>query len=504
MSFISPAIKKYMQWRIQSVMNFVHNPIEMQTSVFNDLIGRAQYTHFGKKHDFNQINSIKDFKNAVPLHEYHNFQPYIYRILHGEQNTTWPSPIQWFAKSSGTTSDVSKFIPVSQESLKENHFKSGKDVLALYLNAFPQSHIINGKCLTIGGSHQINQLNTQSFYGDLSAVVLQNMPFYTHVMRAPNLQVALMEDWEEKLDAIIYDVYKEDITYIAGVPTWTLILMKKILEISKTDNILDVWPNLELYLHGGVSFKPYRKQFESIIQSQNMRYYDTYNASEGFFAAQNDINTEGMLLFLNHGIFYEFMPTEEYGKENPETINLQDVEIGKNYGLVISTNSGLWRYIVGDTIQFVSKNPYKIIVSGRLKHFINTFGEEVIIENTDTAIQKACDSTGAKVNDYTAGPIYMDKNVSGGHEWIIEFEELPVSLATFSEHLDRNLQLVNSDYKAKRHKDIALKMPIVHRMQIGGFNDWLRSKNKLGGQHKVPRLSNDRKYLEEIQPWIKP
>lgn len=503
MNFISPAIKRYMMWRISSIKNFIQHPIDSQKEVFNDLISRAEYTEFGRIHNFSSIHSLKDFKKSIPIHEYEDIKPYIDRILHGEKNILWPSPISWFAQSSGTTTDKSKFIPVSQETLDDNHFRSGKDVLAIYLNLFPNSNVINGKCLTIGGSHQINKLNADSYYGDLSAVVLQNMPFYTHVMRAPNLQVALMEKWEEKLDAIIDDVYKEDITYIAGVPTWTLILIKRILDIAQTDNLLDVWPNLELYLHGGVSFKPYESQFKSIIQSDKMHYLENYNASEGFFAAQNSFDDEGMVLFLNHGIFYEFMPTEEYLKENPETIQLRDVEIGKNYAIVISTNSGLWRYLVGDTIQFVSKHPYKIKVTGRLKHFINAFGEELIIDNSDYAINKACETTGAKVNDYTAAPIYMGDKNTGGHEWIIEFDHLPVSLEIFTQHLDNYLKESNSDYEAKRQNDLALKMPIVHRMQIGGFNDWLKSKGKLGGQNKVPRLSNERKYLDELLAWLR-
>lgn len=502
MNFITPAIKRYMKWRISSVNNFINYPIDAQKEVFNDLMSRGQYTTFGRKYNFDQLNSLADFKKAVPIHEYEDIQPYIDRVLRGEQNVLWSSPIQWFAKSSGTTSDKSKFIPVSQETLDENHFRSGKDVLAIYLNLFPNSNVINGKCLTIGGSHQINQLSADTYYGDLSAVMLQNMPFYTHIMRAPNLQVALMDQWEEKLEAMIKDVFHQDISYIAGVPTWTLILIKKILEKANTDNLLEVWPHLELYLHGGVSFKPYESQFKSIIKSDSMHYLENYNASEGFFAAQNSFDEEGMVLFLNHGIYYEFMPVEEYGKDQPETLSLQDIELDKNYALVISTNSGLWRYLVGDTISFVSKFPFKIKVTGRLKHFINAFGEELIIDNADFAIQKACETTGAKVNDYTAGPIFMDNDQTGGHEWIIEFDTLPTSLSTFTEYLDQYLKESNSDYEAKRQNNLALRLPIIHRMPINGFNQWLDSKGKLGGQHKVPRLSNHRQFLEEILPWL--
>ncbi len=502
MSILSPAIKRFIKLRMSAIDNFVLNPIDTQKQVFNDLVGSAQFTEYGKQHNFEHINSIKDFKENVPVNDYDALKPYIQKILEGQQNILWAEPINWFAKSSGTTSDKSKFIPVSKDALDDTHFKSGKDVLSLYLRQFPQSDIVSGKCLTIGGSHQINQLNAESYFGDLSAVMLQNMPLMGQVMRAPELSVALMEEWEAKIEAIIYSVFNENITYIAGVPTWTMVLIKRILEISGESDLHKIWPNLELYIHGGVSFTPYRKQFQQLIPSASMNYMETYNASEGFFAAQDDINEEGMLLFLNHGIFYEFMPMEEYGKEQPRTLQLEEVEAGKNYALIISTNAGLWRYLVGDTIQFTSLRPFRIKVSGRLKHFINAFGEEVIIDNSDHAIAEACRITGAIVNDYTAAPVYMSEADNGAHEWIIEFERLPVPLSVFTEEMDKALQAVNSDYEAKRHKDIALRMPIVHQMQAGGFNSWLKSKGKLGGQHKVPRLSNERTYLEEILAFL--
>jgi hypothetical protein len=502
MSIISPALKGYMKLRLNSIDNFMLNPIDTQQQVFNDLIGSAQFTEYGKKYSYDTINSIADFKNNVPVNDYDTLKPYVHRIMEGEQNILWPSPINWFAKSSGTTSDKSKFIPISKEVLDENHFKSGKDVLALYLKQFPDSKFMSGKCLTIGGSHQINQLNADSFFGDLSAVMLQNMPLYSQMIRTPDLSIALMDEWEQKIEMMAHTTMHENVTFIAGVPTWTLVLIKRILEIAGTNNLHDVWPNLELYIHGGVSFKPYRKQFESLIPSDNMHYAETYNASEGFFAAQDDITEEGMLLFLNHGIFFEFMPMEEYGKEHPKTLSLKEVELNKNYGLIISTNAGLWRYQVGDTVQFTSLNPFRIKVSGRLKHYINAFGEEVIVDNSDYAIAEACKATGAIVNDYTAAPVYMTGEDNGAHEWIIEFEDLPCPLETFTNHLDAALQKVNSDYEAKRHKNIALRMPIVHRMQRDGFKQWLKDKGKLGGQHKVPRLSNERTYLEEILKYL--
>jgi hypothetical protein len=502
MSIISPAIKRYMKLRLSAIDNFVLNPIDTQKQVFNYLVGSAQFTEYGRKYGFEHINSIKEFKERVPVNDYDSLKPYIQKILEGNQNILWSDPINWFAKSSGTTSDKSKFIPVSKDALDDTHFKSGKDVLSLYLRQFPQTNIMNGKCLTIGGSHQVNHLGGESFYGDLSAVMLQNMPFMGQIMRAPELSVALMDEWEAKLEAMIYSVFHENITFIAGVPTWTLVLIKRILEIAGTSDLQKIWPNLELYIHGGVSFTPYRKQFEQLIPSSSMKYMETYNASEGFFAAQDDLNEEGMLLFLNHGIFFEFMPMDEYGKEQPRTLSLREVSTGVNYALVISTNSGLWRYIVGDTIQFTSTEPFRVKVSGRLKHFINAFGEELIVDNSDHAIAMACKNTGAVVNDYTAAPVYMSGSENGAHEWIIEFDYLPVPLELFVKEMDQALQQVNSDYEAKRHKDIALRMPIVHKMQKGGFNDWLKSRGKLGGQHKVPRLSNERSYLEEILRFV--
>ncbi len=492
-----------MKLRTSAIDNFTLNPHDTQRQVFHHLISSAQLTEYGKRYGFDKINTINDFRNQVPINDYDTLKPFVQRILEGEQNVLWPSPITWFAKSSGTTSDKSKFIPVSKESMDDTHFKAGKDVLSLYLRQFPQSGLMSGKCLAIGGSHQVNQLSADSFYGDLSAVMLQNMPWSGRVLRAPDLSIALMDEWEEKIEMIARTTIHENITFIAGVPTWTIVLIKRIFEIAGTNNLHDIWPNLELYIHGGVSFKPYKKQFEQFIPSSSMKYLETYNASEGFFAAQDEIDEEGMLLFLNHGIFYEFMPMEEYGKENPQTLKLNEVELNKNYALIISTNAGLWRYSVGDTIQFTSLAPYRIKVTGRLKFFINAFGEEVIVENSDHAIAEACAVTGAVVNDYSAAPVYMTGESNGAHEWIIEFEHLPCPLDVFVTAMDKALQKTNSDYEAKRHKDIALRMPIVHIMPKGGFNWWLKQKGKLGGQHKVPRLSNERKFLEEMMPFVK-
>ncbi len=503
MSIISPALKGFMRLRASMIDNFMLNPHGTQQQVFNNLVGSAQFTEFGKKHGFEKINTIADFKAGVAIQDYDSLKPYIQRTMEGEQNILWPSPITWFAKSSGTTSDKSKFIPISKESLDDNHYKGGKDVLALYLRQFPQSNVMSGKCLVIGGSHQINQLNTESFYGDLSAVMLQNMPFAGQFIRTPDLAIALMNEWEEKIEKMAETTMHDNVSYIAGVPTWTIVLIKRLFEIAGTNDLHKIWPDFELYLHGGVSFKPYRQQFEKFFPNKPIHFLEIYNASEGFFAAQDADEEEGLLLFLNHGIFYEFLPMEEWGKENPKTLSLKEVETGKNYALIISTNCGLWRYAVGDTVQFTSLNPFRIKVSGRIKHFMNAFGEEVIIDNSDFAIAKASKETGAIVADYSAAPVYMTGSENGAHEWIIEFEHLPVPLSVFTTAMDKALQEVNSDYEAKRQKDIALRMPIVHQMPEGGFKQWLKDKGKLGGQHKVPRLSNDRHFIEEMLPYAK-
>ena len=431
-----------------------------------------------------------------------DLKPYIQRIMDGEQNLLWNTPINWFAKSSGTTSDKSKFIPVSDESLEENHYKAAKDVLALYYDFNPESDLLSGKGLVIGGSHTVHRLNEETHYGDLSAVLLQNSPFYGGWIRTPELSVALMDDWEAKIEKIAQQTIQENVTSISGVPTWTIVLFKRILELTGKDSISEVWPQLELYIHGGVSFIPYREQFDKLI-GKRIHYIETYNASEGFFAAQDKPDAEVMLLFPDYGIFMEFMPVEEYGNEAPRTIGLADVEIGKNYALVISTNGGLWRYLIGDTIHFTSIEPYRIKVSGRLKHYINAFGEELIIDNTDKAIAEACEKTGALVNDYTAAPIYFSEDGNGAHEWLVEFEREPDSLSNFTAALDQSLKKLNSDYEAKRHKDIALRSPLLHNIQKGIFADWLKLKGKLGGQHKVPRLSNHRQYVEEILAMIR-
>ena len=497
MKLLSPAISRLARMRLWRIQNWINHPDVSQRAVLQHLVTSAQYTEFGKKYNFSTLFTVKKFKQHVPIHEYQQLQPYILRMMEGEDNLLWNTPVKWFAKSSGTTNDKSKFIPVSDESLQDNHYQASKDVLTNYYNNFPSSDLLTGKSLVVGGSHQLSQLSDEIQYGDLSAVLMQNSPFWGHWLRTPELSIALLDEWEEKIEKLAMTTAEENVTSLAGVPTWTLLLLKRILEIKGKKVIKEVWPNLELYINGGVSFVPYREQFEKIIGAP-INYLEIYNASEGFFAAQEKPEDDGMTLFTEHGIFYEFMPAEEYGKPAPQTIGLSDVQLNRNYALVISTTGGLWRYLVGDTIKFTSLNPYKIKITGRLKHYMNAFGEEVIVDNADRAIAEAAHNTGAIVSDYTAAPVYFSEQSNGAHEWLIEFDTHPHNPEAFINELDAALKNANSDYEAKRHKDIALRKPIVRILPRGSFSKWLHSKNKVGGQHKVPRLSNDRIILEEI------
>lgn len=498
MKILSPAISRLARIRHWRIEQWASDPIAAQREVLQDLITHGQYTEFGRKYGFNQLFNIRKFKETVPIHEYEDLKPYIDRIMQGEENVLWNTPVNWFAKSSGTTSEKSKFIPITKESLEDCHFQSAKDVLTMYYNNRSESDLLTGKGLVIGGSHQISPINDDMQYGDLSAVLLQNTPIWANWIRTPDLSIALMDEWESKIEKMAQHTIQEDVTSISGVPTWTLILIKRILAITGKQTLKEVWPNLELYIHGGVSFTPYRSQFQKLI-GEGCNYLEMYNASEGFFAAQVSPEEEGMLLFTENGIFYEFMPVSEYGKPNPQTIGLKDVEIGQQYAIIISTNGGLWRYLVGDTVQFISTFPFKLKVTGRLKQYINAFGEELIADNADRAIAIASERTGSVVKDYTAAPIYFGENSPGAHEWLIEFEQAPDSIEAFKTMLDAALKELNSDYEAKRHRDMALTMPVVHTLPDGVFNEWLKQKGKLGGQHKVPRLSNERIFVEEIK-----
>ncbi len=476
---------------------FVKHPIEVQEEVLYDLLSEARGTSIGREYDFGSIKSYEVFAERVPIRQYESIEPLIERNRRGEQNVFWPGRIQWFAKSSGTTNAKSKFIPVSDEALDDCHFKAGKDMLCLYINNNENTEIFKGKGLRLGGSSAVYEDN-DTYFGDLSAIIIENMPFWADISSAPSQKTALMSEWETKLDAIVHETIKEDITSLAGVPSWMLVLLNRVLEVTGKENLLQVWPNLEVYFHGGVNFKPYREQYEKLIPKKDFRYYETYNASEGFFAIQDQNDSDELLLMLDYGIFYEFIPMDAYEGEDSKAVPLEQVELGKNYALVISTNSGLWRYLIGDTVKFTNLKPYRIKITGRTKHHLNVFGEELMVENAEDALEKTCKLTSSQVMDYTVAPLFMDRKSNGGHEWLIEFRKPPEDLENFTRILDESLKEVNSDYEAKRYMDMTLGMPIVHVAREGLFYDWLKAKDKLGGQHKVPRLSNRRDYLEEL------
>jgi hypothetical protein len=498
MAIVNSIFTWYMKKRVHQIELFMKYPLDVQEEWFQTLISTAKHTEWGKLYGYSSIETPEQYKRRVPIQTYDTIKPYIERMLKGEQNLLWPSEIKWFAKSSGTTSDRSKFIPVSEESLQECHFKGGKDMLSIFCNNRPNNQILTGKGLVLGGSHQINQLSENSFCGDLSAVLIKNLPMWAEYYRTPDISIALMDNYEEKMQRMAEATIQDNVTNISGVPTWTIVLAKKILEITGKKNLLEVWPNLELYFHGAVNFKPYKAQFQELIPSKDMYYLETYNASEGFFGIQDQVDSDEMLLMLDYGIYYEFLPLEDLDKADAITLSLGEVELHKNYAIIISTNGGLWRYMVGDTIQFTSLSPFRIRITGRTKHFINAFGEEVIIDNAEQAISRACKRTGAVFNDYTACPIYFKGEEVGGHEWIIEFQQQPDDFEKFVDVLDQTLREVNSDYDAKRFKDMALRRPKVHNAPLNTFYNWLKSKKKLGGQHKVPRLANDRSYVDDI------
>jgi hypothetical protein len=497
-----PLINSLVSWfntsRIHEIDFLKEHPEEVQQETLFKLLNSAIDTEFGKKFGFKSVESENEFKSQVPFHTYEEMKPYIDRLRNGETDILWPGEIKWFAKSSGTTSDKSKFIPVSTEALEDCHFRGGRDILAIYTKNNPETGIFTGKGLTIGGSHQVNNFNNQSFYGDLSAILIENSPFWVSFIRTPNTKIALLEKWEEKLEKAYEATLYENVTNIAGVPSWNLVFIKYILEKTGKSNLLEIWPNLELFIHGGISFLPYRKQFEKLIPSASMNYLETYNASEGFFAIQDDLGSDDMLLMLDYGVYYEFVTMDQLDMEQPKTLSIGEVEPCVNYAMIISTNGGLWRYRLGDTITFTSLYPHKIKITGRTKHFINAFGEELIVDNAENALKTACRKCNAIISEYTAGPIYMSDKTKGGHEWLIEFEKEPENMEYFIAMLDNALQSLNSDYEAKRYKNITLDPPVVHSAKKGLFYRWLKEKGKLGGQNKVPRLANNRIYLDEL------
>ena len=500
MRLLNSILTWVMKKRIHDIELFIKYPHEVQNEMLLDLLQRAKNTEYGKKFEFSSLRSFESFKSRLPVQNYENLFPFIEKLMHGEQNVLWPTETKWFAKSSGTTNARSKFIPVSPEALEDCHLKGGKDMVLIYVNNHPQSQMFSGKGLVIGGSHQINQFdqNANSYYGDVSAVIMQNLPLWAQFVSTPSLDIALMDEWEEKIEKMAAVTAQINVTSITGVPTWTVILLQRILEITGKSDIREVWPNLEAFFHGAVAFSPYRSLFNSLIDKKGMNYVENYNASEGFFGIQDQTYSDEMLLMLDYGVYYEFIPFEEIGKEQPKTVRLSEVEAGKNYAMVITTNSGLWRYQIGDTVKFTSTSPYRIKITGRTKHFINAFGEELIIENAETAITKASEETGAIVENFTAAPIYLAEGQKGGHEWIIEFVKEPPDIEIFTYVLDKCLREINSDYDAKRYQDMALVKPLIHIAEEGTFYNWMKKRGKLGGQNKVPRLANNRDYVEDI------
>ena len=494
---INSIISWFLKKRKHQIELFLKYPIEVQKELLLQLVQTAKNTEFGKQHAFEMIKNHTDFAAKVPIQKYETFEPLIERCRKGEQNLFWPTTIKWFAKSSGTTNAKSKFIPVSEDALEYCHMKAGKDMLCNYIHNNPETHLFTGKGLRLGGSSEVYQDN-ESYVGDLSAIIIENMPFWADYSSAPAQEVALMSDWEIKMDAIIDETIHENITSLAGVPSWMLVLLNRVLERTGKENIIEVWPNLEVYFHGGVNFNPYREQYKKMIPKADFKYYEIYNASEGFFAIQDKDKSKELLLMLDYGIFYEFIPMNEYNGESSKTITLADVKKDTDYALIITTNAGLWRYLIGDTIRFTALKPYRIKITGRTKHYINVFGEELNIENVEDALKIACEKTGAAILDYTVGPIFMEGKEKGGHEWMIEFSKKPDALNTFSAFLDTALKGINSDYEAKRNLNITLMPPKVHQAKKGLFYSWLKKKSKLGGQHKVPRLSNSRAFIEEL------
>lgn len=477
----------------------MENPHRIQQAQLQELLLFAADTEWGKSHFFHDVRNAEDFQQAIALTDYEDLKPFIARMMHGERDVLWPGRINWFSKSSGTTNDKSKYIPISPQNLSKCHIRGTWDTMTLYYHNRPQATQFADKSMLMGGSLSPFEGHPSTMVGDVSAIMIQHMPWVARPFFIPDFETALLPNWEEKLEKLARaGANTPNVVMIGGVPTWTVVLFRRILELTGKQNMLEVWPKFQVYTHGGVSFTPYRQQFQHFFPCSQVDYQEIYNATEGFFAVQDVLGEEGMLLLLNNGIYYEFIPMSEWGKTNPQTLSLAEVEVGKNYALVISTNSGLWRYLPGDTVIFTSTQPYRIKVSGRTKQFVNAFGEEVMVDNTDKALAEACALTGAEVHEYTVAPVYFQGTAQGGHQWIIEFDKEPLELPAFAQMLDLNLQRINSDYEAKRYHDLAMLPLTIKAVPAGTFHNWLRAKGKLGGQHKVPRLANHRTYIDEI------
>lgn len=498
MNLTSIVNKLYFQPRRRELERYINKGEEMQHEILQYLVKRGKDTEYGRKYLFSTINNYNDFAQNIPLNTYEELKGYIDRMRHGERNILWPGQVKWYAKSSGTTNDKSKFIPITHEGLQNVHYQGGKDVLAYYLSNNPNSKLFSGKGLILGGSHSPNYNFSNSLVGDLSAILIENINPLANLVRVPSKEVALLSDFEVKRDRMAKEVISQNVTNISGVPSWMLSVLLRVMELSGKKHLQEVWQNLEVFFHGGISFTPYREQYEQLISKQDMQYMETYNASEGFFGIQDDPNDKSMSLMLDYGVYYEFLPMDEFESEKPNIVPLEGVEIGRNYAIIISTVCGLWRYEIGDTIQFTSVRPYKFVITGRTKYFINAFGEELIMDNAEKGIEAACKATGAQISDYTAAPIFMDSNAKCRHQWLIEFTKMPNSISDFECILDSKLQEINSDYEAKRFHDVTLQQLEVVVARKNLFNDWLKLKGKLGGQHKIPRLSNSRKNIDQM------
>ena len=495
---LTPLMKPVFNHRVKKIAKYATEAENIQRSVLKRLLGCAAGTEWGIRHNYSSIGSYEQFAKAVGVQDYETLKGYIDRMRHGEKDVLWKGRCKWYAKSSGTTNDKSKFIPVTPAGLQNAHYKGGLDVVAQYVANNPSSRIFAGKGLILGGSHAPNYNLPGSLVGDLSAILIENCSAFVNMMRVPGKDIALLSDFEEKMEKIARATCNVNVTNISGVPSWMMAVLKHMLDITGKRSVEELWPNLEVFFHGGVAFTPYREQYKQIILKEDMKYMETYNASEGFFGIQNDPDDPAMLLMIDYDIFYEFIPFDELDSPNPRVLPLWEVEVGKNYAMLISTSCGLWRYMIGDTVRFTGKDPYKIVISGRTKHFINAFGEELIVDNAEKGLQRACAETGAQVQEYTAAPVFMDANAQCRHQWLIEFAKEPESMEKFAEILDLSLQQINSDYEAKRYKNKTMQQLEIIVARKNLFNDWLKSKGKLGGQHKVPRLSNSRQYIEEL------
>ena len=495
-SFLNTVMSWFLKKRMHQIELFMKYPIEVQSETLNNLLYSAHKTEFGKKYEFKSIKNYETFSNRIPITTYEDFYPLIKRSIQGEKNIFWSEPIKWFAQSSGTTNSISKYIPVSGETLEKCHFQAGKDALCLYINNNENSNLFSGKSLRLGGSKKLYEDNNH-FFGDLSAILINNLPIWAEMVSTPNNEISLMNKWDKKIEAIIKNTVNENVTSLAGVPSWMLTLLNHVLIKTKKANISEVWSNLEVYFHGGVNFSPYKEEFKKIL-STDMHFYETYNASEGFFALQDSNHSNELLLMLDYGIYYEFIEMDSSQILNQKIVNLSQVKKNINYAMIISTNSGLWRYKIGDTIKFTSIHPFRIKITGRTKNFINAFGEELIIENAEKALAKTLLQYRLNVVEYTVAPFFMNKKKSGFHQWLIEFKSPPKDLMKFKKSLDVNIQNTNSDYKSKRFKNITMSEIEVIVAKENQFYDWLKAKKKLGGQNKVPRLCNDRKLINEL------